>query len=85
MLPSLTQAAALLGFDLDADAPARFARSRAELIAWNEHTNLTAITEPAEVEVRHFLDSLTIARAADLQDGPRVIDGSGPHHRRRRH
>ncbi len=78
MLPSWTQAAALLGFDLTADVQAQFARYAEELIAWNEHTNLTAITAPAEVEVRHFLDSLTIARAADLHDGARVIDvGSG--------
>ncbi len=78
MLPSWAQAAALLGFDLTADAQAQFARYADELIAWNQHTNLTAITALAEVEVRHFLDSLTIARVADLHDGTRVIDvGSG--------
>jgi 16S rRNA (guanine527-N7)-methyltransferase len=78
MLPSWTQAAAGLGFDLTADAQAQFGRYADELIAWNEHTNLTAITAPSDVEVRHFLDSLTIARVADLKDGTRVIDvGSG--------
>ncbi|MDO9263603.1 MAG: 16S rRNA (guanine(527)-N(7))-methyltransferase RsmG [Desulfosalsimonadaceae bacterium] len=30
----------------------------AELLAWNEKTNLTAITEPAEVAEKHILDSL---------------------------
>ena len=78
MLPSLTQSAALLGVELTAEAQARFDRYAQELIDWNRHTNLTAITAPHEIEVRHFLDSLTIARAADLRDGARVVDvGSG--------
>ena len=29
------------------------------LVEWNEKINLTAITEPQEIAVKHFLDSLT--------------------------
>ncbi len=60
------------------------------LIDWNEKINLTAITEPAEVATKHFMDSvkafetedlLKLAGAKDLKemfDGKAVIDvGTG--------
>jgi 16S rRNA (guanine527-N7)-methyltransferase len=51
---------------------------RSELISWNERFNLTAITDPTGVEVRHFLDSLTCLRAVGSQPWGRVIDvGTG--------
>ena len=34
-----------------------------ELIEWNKKTNLTAITDYSSVQVKHFLDSLTITLA----------------------
>ena len=34
-----------------------------ELLQWNERVNLTRITAPRDVVVRHFLDSLACARA----------------------
>ena len=46
------------------------------LTDWNARMNLTAITEPAEVAEKHFLDSL--AAAAYLPAGARCIDvGTG--------
>jgi 16S rRNA (guanine527-N7)-methyltransferase len=49
-----------------------------ELVVWNEKVNLTAITSPEGIEVRHFLDSLSVAKAATLKPGTRVIDvGTG--------
>jgi len=49
-----------------------------ELAAWNVHTNLTAITAPEAVQVKHFLDSLSIISAAAFTPGLKVIDvGSG--------
>src|SRR5690606_28739767 len=57
---------------------AQFTRYAELLAAWNAHTNLTAITEPQAVQVRHFLDSLTIAQAVPMTPGLRVIDvGTG--------
>jgi 16S rRNA (guanine527-N7)-methyltransferase len=50
---------ARLELALPPDAPAQFARYAAELLAWNQRTNLTAITEPHEVVVKHFVDSIT--------------------------
>ncbi|MFN8450807.1 MAG: 16S rRNA (guanine(527)-N(7))-methyltransferase RsmG [Anaerolineae bacterium] len=49
-----------------------------ELAVWNEQVNLTAITDPDSVRVRHFLDSLTVLKAAALPPGACVIDvGTG--------
>lgn len=43
---------------------------------WNEKINLTAITKPREVIIKHFLDSLTIAN--QIEDSARIIDiGTG--------
>lgn len=80
----LAREAAHYGVILDEQALARFARLSEELRVWNERVNLTAIVEPAEVERRHFLDSLSCLLAIDdlLQarsaGPPSVIDvGSG--------
>ena len=32
------------------------------LIEWNEKINLTAITKPEEIILKHFVDSLTISK-----------------------
>jgi 16S rRNA (guanine527-N7)-methyltransferase len=49
-----------------------------ELAAWNVHTNLTAITDPEDVQVRHFLDSLSVVKAVPIRDGMRIMDvGTG--------
>lgn len=48
------------------------------LTEWNEKINLTAITEPEEICVKHFLDSLLLLRKADLPQQARLIDvGTG--------
>jgi 16S rRNA (guanine527-N7)-methyltransferase len=52
-----------------------------ELVEWNQRFNLTAITDDAGVQVRHFLDSLSCFRALEVGErlsGKRVIDvGTG--------
>ena len=46
------------------------------LIEWNEKMNLTAITEPKEIILKHFVDSLTIAKY--IEEGKTIIDmGTG--------
>jgi 16S rRNA (guanine527-N7)-methyltransferase len=62
-LAALVAGAAALGLPLDAAQTRRFDRFRALLIEWNERFNLTAITDPAEILTRHFLDSLTCVLA----------------------
>ena len=46
------------------------------LIEWNEKMNLTAITEPEEIILKHFIDSITILK--DIEDNSKVVDvGTG--------
>lgn len=73
------QAQALFGITLSDAQVAQFDTLAQELADWNTRMNLTAITEPQAVRVRHFLDSLSLARVLppDL-DGLRLIDvGTG--------
>src|SRR5438067_11006202 len=53
--------AARLGIMLDAEQCWRLGRFVELLLARNQQLNLTRIVEPAEVERRHLLDSLTCA------------------------
>lgn len=48
------------------------------LIEWNEKMNLTAITEPTEVAIKHFYDSITFLFHTDIKECGKVIDvGTG--------
>jgi 16S rRNA (guanine527-N7)-methyltransferase len=53
--------AAAFDLELDAGHTGQFARHASELIRWNRKINLTAITDPLEVAVKHVLDSLAVA------------------------
>ncbi len=48
------------------------------LIQWNQKINLTAITEPKDVALKHFCDSLTILKYIDVPKFSKIIDvGTG--------
>lgn len=48
------------------------------LSEWNKKINLTAITEDTEVAIKHFIDSITLLKYADIKDNASVIDiGTG--------
>src|SRR5438105_3346820 len=49
-----------IGIRLDSMQIARLLQFESLLLDWNQRMNLTAITDPAEIEVKHFLDSLTV-------------------------
>ena len=54
------------------------------LLEWNEKINLTAITDPAEIETKHFADSLTCLASGYIKDGCSLVDvGTGAHRRRK--
>lgn len=56
----------------------KFQRYLELLLTWNEKINLTAITEPEEVVIKHFLDSLLLLNTVELKQGAKVIDvGTG--------
>jgi 16S rRNA (guanine527-N7)-methyltransferase len=72
------QAADLFDIQLTDTTITAFNTITAELLDWNQRMNLTAITAPDEIAVRHFLDSLSLAAVVVFQDGMRVIDvGTG--------
>src|SRR5918911_5326493 len=43
----------------------QFLRYQQELLDWNTRINLTAITDPEEVLMKHFLDSLSLLMVCD--------------------
>ncbi len=48
------------------------------LLDWNKKINLTAITDPEGITVKHLLDSLLVFRYADIDETSSVIDvGTG--------
>ncbi|KXK53870.1 MAG: 16S rRNA methyltransferase GidB [Chloroflexi bacterium OLB13] len=68
----------LFGVELTEPQLGQFDRLTTELLSWNAHTNLTAITDPQEITLRHYLDSLSLIPALNLADGMRLADvGSG--------
>lgn len=68
----------LFGIDLSPEVQRAFSQYADQLLAWNTNVNLTAITDPEAIEMRHFLDSLSVARATTFAPGQRVIDvGTG--------
>jgi len=55
----------------------QFLRYRQELLDWNKRINLTAITDPEEMLMKHFLDSLSLLLVYDIPQ-TRLLDiGSG--------
>ena len=75
----LSEQAGRLGLHLSGDQLGQFSRFTELLQAGNRRANLTAITDPEQVQVRHYLDSLTAVLAiAEWRDGARVVDiGAG--------
>jgi len=57
-LKLLQQLAVAADIHLKDEALGLFGKFADELLAWNSKTNLTAITDPAEVAEKHILDSL---------------------------
>lgn len=75
----LINGAKALGLPLSPSQVQAFQRYADELLAWNKRLNLTAITTPEGIQIKHFLDSLTCLLAIPPTSGPRrVIDvGTG--------
>jgi 16S rRNA (guanine527-N7)-methyltransferase len=64
----LVAGAGKLGIQLNARQIEQFELYYRELVAWNRRTNLTSITAYQSVQVKHFLDSLTITVALSAQE-----------------
>ena len=51
----------VMDIELDEEQVMQFYKYMQLLLEWNEKINLTAITKPEEIILKHFVDSLTIA------------------------
>lgn len=68
------------GFEIELtqEAAEKLDRYAELLVEWNQKMNLTAITEPGEIVVKHFVDSLLLTKAINLPKGASLIDvGTG--------
>jgi 16S rRNA (guanine527-N7)-methyltransferase len=75
---ALTAGATALGIDLAPAQVAAFDAYLSLLLEWNQRINLTSVTDPAEVSVIHFVDSLTCLASVQLEANIRLLDiGSG--------
>jgi len=78
----IVDGAGMLGIDLSEKQAADFAVHARDLVHWNRKVNLTAITDPFEMAVKHYLDSIiTVPLIDDFMTGNSVTSlldvGSG--------
>ena len=67
-----------LGISLSTKQREQFDKYYELLVEWNKVMNLTGITEYDEVNLKHFIDSLSVVRVVDMDSVKRVIDvGTG--------
>ena len=67
-----------MGVKFTDDAFKRFDTYAELLFETNKQFNLTAITEPDDMTVKHFADCLAVFKYADFKEGARLIDvGTG--------
>ena len=67
-----------LGLTLRESQAEQFMRYLAHLIEWNKAINLTAIIDPKEIIIKHFVDSLAALVATSFPQNGVVLDvGSG--------
>ena len=75
-MEKLIAGAQKLGLSLTTEQVTLFQTYYEELIRWNRRVNLTAIVDYEEVQIKHFLDSLTIAPL--INESCRLLDvGTG--------
>ena len=67
-----------LGLTIEESHAEQFIRYLAHLIEWNKVINLTAIIDPKEIIIKHFVDSLVALVATSFPQHSMVLDvGSG--------
>ena len=67
-----------IGVDIGEYGADRFDTYAERLVRWNEHVNLTAITEPYDIVIKHFIDSLYVCKYVDFKDEQTLADvGTG--------
>jgi 16S rRNA (guanine527-N7)-methyltransferase len=81
-LPYLIQAIQTANLNLQPDAILQIAEKlgnyKALLLEWNQRFNLTAITDDTGINLRHFVDSLTVLAALPKTPAKLIDIGTGP-------
>lgn len=78
LLEFTTSSVRELGLTIVNSQAEQFMRYLAHLTEWNKKINLTAIIDPKEIIIKHFVDSLTALVATDFPEQAVVLDvGSG--------
>lgn len=74
----LLEQAKLSCIELNGEQVMKLTRYYELLIEWNEKMNLTALTEPVDVALKHFCDSILLLSYADIPKDSSLIDvGTG--------
>lgn len=74
----LSSGASELGITLGDSQLDRFESFTSLLREWNQKFNLTRITDPGEIAVKHYLDSLSLLSVIEIPTGASVMDvGTG--------
>ena len=63
-----------LDISISDDMAEKFCKYTELLLEWNEKMNLTAVTDPAEISVKHFLDSIAPLSVIDIKRNSKIID-----------
>lgn len=67
-----------LGISITSEAVDRFDKFAELLVDYNNKVNLTAITAPDDIVIKHFADSLCLMKFVDLTSEKKIIDvGTG--------
>lgn len=74
MVDTLKKGAESLDISLDEQAISRFSTFTNELVEWNKVMNLTAIKEPNDIALKHFVDSIAVFKYAKIQNGAKIAD-----------
>lgn len=75
---TLIEGANALGVELADDKIDKFILYKQVLKEWNQKINITSITDDVEIDIKHFIDSLTPLNVNLFEQGIKIIDiGTG--------
>ena len=78
MISLLREEAHRVGIELNENQLEKFRTYMDFLLEYNSHTNLTAIKNPDDIVIKHFLDSIILIKYLDIKPGEKIIDiGTG--------
>lgn len=75
---TLIEGGKALGIKLDGDKENKFKLYKELLLEWNKKINITSIVDHEEIDIKHFIDSITPLMTGLIKDNIKMIDiGSG--------